>query len=187
MKLIVGLGNVGDKYAGTRHNLGFMVVDELASQYNLNFSPNQKLRAEVAKGIINKQEAVLAKPTTMMNLSGQAVQKLAQFYKVASNDIWVIYDELDLEFGKVRIRDKGGSAGHNGVTSVVTAVGSDFIRWRVGTGKPEHKGETIDYVLRPFSESERTDLPNVITAVICSIEDSLETGEVEVKTLNTLL
>lgn len=180
MKLIVGLGNVGAQFSGTRHNLGFMVIDQLAKRHDMNFSHNDKLQVDAAKGTIAlNHEIILIKPTTMMNLSGEAVAKVMRFYKdIPIEDVWVIYDELDLEFGKLRVRDEGGSAGHNGVSSVVDSIGPNFIRWRLGVGKPEHKGQTVEYVLHAFSDEETKNLPVIIDRTISQLERKLKEDRV---------
>lgn len=187
MKLIIGLGNVGERFAGTRHNLGFMVVDRLAAKHQLEFAYSRKLGADVAKGNIDGQAVVLAKPGTMMNLSGGAVAKLAQFYKVIASDIWVVYDEMDLPFGKLRIRERGSDAGHNGVASVAQSIGSDFIRWRIGIGKPQHKAETVDYVLHAFDTQEASQLESLLEVVATSIEDHFGESEIKPETIDALV
>jgi PTH1 family peptidyl-tRNA hydrolase len=187
VKLIVGLGNRGDKYAKTRHNLGFMIVDQLASRHALTYSQQDKLQAAVAKGLISGQEVVLAKAATMMNLSGRSVQRLAQFYKLKPEDVWLIYDELDLEFGRLRIRDRGSDAGHNGVASVASALGRNFTRWRVGIGKPVHKAETANYVLRQFTKQEQQQLPIIIERIVTLLDEAIKAGEAKASSLNLLL
>lgn len=176
MKLIVGLGNTGDKYAGTRHNLGFMVVDELARRHNLKFSEKSAHKARIAEGQIDGHKVVLAEPTTMMNLSGQAVSKLAHYYKLEPTDVWVVHDELDLEFGSLRIREGSGSAGHNGVASVIEAVGPHCIRWRIGVGRPAGHMDSAAYVLQDFNKDEQKHLAEIVAKTADAIEHALKYG-----------
>jgi len=173
MKLIVGLGNVGSQYARTRHNLGFMVVDELARRHNLTFSEKRAWKSQVTEAEIKGEKVILARPTTMMNLSGEAIQQIARFYKTMPLDMWVIHDELDLPFGTLRVRPGGSSAGHNGVQSVIDQIGPDFYHWRVGVGRPTVHLGAADYVLQNFSESESGQLSDLIKAVANQVESDL--------------
>lgn len=148
MKLIVGLGNPGEKYQQTRHNLGFLVVDKFAKEIaspSLPWEKNEKFKSEIAK----KGELVLAKPQTFMNASGVAVAQVAAFYKITVEDIWVIHDDLDLPLGKIRIRRGGASAGHHGIDSLIRELKSDkFVRFRLGIGfGKENKGPNADHKL----------------------------------------
>jgi PTH1 family peptidyl-tRNA hydrolase len=165
MKLIVGLGNPGDQYKDTRHNIGYMVVDRLSHELgrnNVQFSLDKTHMALTAR----VSDVLLVKPTTFMNNSGIAVKALADYYSIHPTDIWVIHDDIDLPLGKIRIREKGGSAGHNGVTSILKTLSSDqFVRFRMGIGRGmtakgagEHKNlhhrSVIDFVLSRFTQSE---------------------------------
>lgn len=165
MKLIVGLGNPGEKYKDTRHNVGFMVVDKLAHELggsDISWESSPKLSAVIAK----TGEVVLAKPTTFMNASGKAVRKIVDFYKMGPEDVWVVHDDLDLPLGKIRIRAGGASAGHHGIDSLIKELGSDkFIRVRLGIGKIKsggtvvadrqlHQSSVIRFVLSRFGRSE---------------------------------
>ena len=177
MKLIVGLGNPGRKYKDTRHNAGFMVVDELAAKYNINLRKEEK-KSVVAKERLKGEKIILAKPQTFMNKSGQSVQELANYYKIASEDILIIYDDLDLDPGQLKIKPKGGHGGHNGVRSVINCLGAkNFARVRIGIGRPEYRSVT-DYVLEKFSSEERNQvedaLNNGVKAVELFIEDNLD-------------
>ena len=156
MKLIVGLGNPGAKYAGTRHNAGFSVIDELAERHNINVNTS-KHKALIGKGVINGEKVILAMPQTFMNLSGESVRAIMDFYKLTVDDLIVVYDDIDLDVGKIRIREKGSAGGHNGMKNIILHSGSqDFVRVRVGVGKkPEHM-DLADHVLSRFS---REDLP----------------------------
>ena len=148
MQLVVGLGNPGRRYASTRHNVGFLVVDRLASRW-AGSCDRKQLGALVDKVRIGSSDVVLAKPQTFMNLSGQAVASLRGFYKPASvDDILVVHDELDLEFGTVRLKRGGGHGGHNGLRDIQARLGTnDFVRVRVGIGRPPEGWDTADYVL----------------------------------------
>ncbi len=175
MKLIVGLGNPGSQYAKTRHNLGFMVLDQLVTYHGWpQFSPQNRFEALVTEAVYSaggKQERlILAKPVTMMNDSGRAVAKIAGFFKVEPEDIWVVHDDVDLEYGQLRIRRGGSAGGHNGVNSIIQAMGAEFVRFRVGIGSNRAVGQTSEiYVMKPFSLGQRRQLPQIITGTAKSI------------------
>lgn len=158
--LVVGLGNPGRKYELTRHNIGFMVVDALAAR--LGATPwRDEQRAAVARARVDDHTLVLAKPQTFMNESGQAVRSLAAYYKIAPAQILVVADDLDLPFGRLRLRPHGSPGGHNGLRSIIAQLGTqEFARLRMGIGRPA-RGEPIDYVLAPFDPAERADLPHL--------------------------
>jgi PTH1 family peptidyl-tRNA hydrolase len=148
MHLVVGLGNPGPKYSGNRHNVGFMVVDRLASRWSAA-AFRDKFRAATTKAQLGADEVVLLKPQTFMNLSGESVQPAMAFYKVPLAQVLCVHDELDLEFGVLRIKAGGGTAGHNGLKSMVQHCGgNDFLRLRVGIGRPQ--GRTESHVLSDF-------------------------------------
>jgi len=152
-RLIVGLGNPGRKYADNRHNVGFQCLDRLAEAWGLSFS-RQKHKALLAQGQIAGLKVILAKPHTFMNLSGEAMERMARFYKVPPENILVIYDDLDLPVGRIRLRPEGGSGGHKGMQSIIEHLGSNgFPRLRVGIGRPTH-GDPVDYVLGDFTLDE---------------------------------
>lgn len=162
MKLIAGLGNPGPQYHNTRHNIGFLGLDTLASAFSpeQKFENNKKLHAE----IIKTEQVILAKPQTFMNLSGRAIAAIATFYKILPQDIWIIHDEVDIELGRIKIQKGGGSAGHNGIKSIIEALGTaEFIRWRIGVDKPaaEENKDTADYVLEDFTQNEVRILPEL--------------------------
>jgi PTH1 family peptidyl-tRNA hydrolase len=173
MKLVVGLGNIGSHYAHTRHNAGFMVTDEIARTHGANWKLEPKLHAEVASITLESTKVVLAKPQTMMNLSGDAVGRLMQLYKIAPEDVWVILDDVDVPFGRLRVR-QGGSSGHQGIRSIATHVGEDFIRARFGISLNNRAVEPSEvYVLKPFTEDERTDLPSMVQRAAQIITEQL--------------
>lgn len=187
MKLIVGLGNVGDKYQNTRHNLGFGIIDLVAIGFGKqpsDFSQHSKASANVLD-LKSSHECILVKPTTMMNLSGQAVGELARFYKIDSSDIWVAYDDVDMAFGQVRIR-KGGptGGGHNGVKSVIAHVGEDFWRIRVGIANEFLKTTPTDkFVLDEFSAEESSKIPDILRIVAEIIENAVDSGNLSDQTV----
>lgn len=154
MKLVVGLGNPGNDYAFTRHNVGFRVVDGLCQAYNFgNFS--KKFKGLYNKGRISGADVVLLEPQTYMNLSGESVQAAMAFYKLQPSDLLVIHDELDIAPGQLKYKVGGGDAGHNGLKSITAALGTgNYARLRVGIGRPVHKGQVSDYVLSRFTAEE---------------------------------
>ncbi|MFN4155060.1 MAG: aminoacyl-tRNA hydrolase [Paracoccaceae bacterium] len=154
MKLLVGLGNPGAKYAGNRHNIGFMAVDRIAADHG--FGPwKSAFRAEVAEGRLGNEKVLALKPGTFMNLSGQSVQAAMAFYKLGLGDITVFHDELDLAPGKCRIKQGGGHAGHNGLRSISGMVGEGYGRVRLGIGHPGHKDAVAAYVLHDFAKADQ--------------------------------
>ena len=159
-KIIVGLGNPGSAYAGNRHNVGFMCLSHLAKNIDASFDGKEGL-ARTAHGVIGTTPVVLARPQTYMNLSGQAVAKLAAKYSLPPADIIVIHDDMDLRLGQVRIRQGGSSGGHRGIASIISDLGhADFIRVRIGIGRPvtdspdERRAAVVDFVLEDFGEAE---------------------------------
>ena len=160
--LVVGLGNPGPNYAKTRHNVGFMVADILADRLGDTFKVHKKSGAEVATGRLAGRSVVLAKPRVYMNESGRQVGPLAKFYSVDPADVVVIHDELDIDFGRIRLKRGGGEGGHNGLRSVASALGTkDFQRVRIGIGRPPGRQDPAAYVLQPFSAVERTEVPTI--------------------------
>lgn len=200
MKLIVGLGNHGEKYEKTRHNIGFMVIDEVARE----FTPVSKTvwinEQKTSSWIIHlpKKDLILAKPQTMMNASGFAVKKLITEYCILNTDLWVVHDDLDLPLGKIKIVKGHGSAGHHGIDSLVEQLGTaDFVRFRVGIGHPEKAGEwqvgggrlvskkakrhdVMDYVLEEFFGKDTVEARKVIKRTVEVIKFALEKGIEEV-------
>jgi len=174
-KLIVGLGNPGRKYAGNRHNVGFQCLDRLAEAWGLSFS-KRKHKALLAQGEIAGLETTLAKPQTFMNLSGEAVVRLARFYKLPPEGVLVIYDDLDLPLGKIRLRPEGGSGGHRGMSSIIEHLGTGgFPRLRVGIGRPT-RGDPVNYVLSDFAPDERMAIEEAYERAVSAIELWLAEG-----------
>jgi PTH1 family peptidyl-tRNA hydrolase len=177
MWLVVGLGNPGRQYAGNRHNVGFMVVDELARQLGAS-SPRQRMGAELAEGTSKGTKVVFCKPMEFMNTSGFAVSRACSFWKIPPEQLVVVHDDMDLEFGRLKLVQGGGTGGHNGLRSIVAELGTEgFCRVRCGIGRPPPAWQGADYVLADFSQEERRALPNLLeeaasaTRAIC--EDGL--------------
>ncbi len=162
MKIVAGLGNPGAEYAGTRHNVGFMVVDALAGKLLGKGSYKKSFGAFTARAEFEGESVFLMKPQTYMNLSGDAVGEAVRYYKVAPSDLLVVHDDMDLPLGRIRIRSSGGGGGHRGVASVIAHVGADFIRVRVGIGRPDPRLDPADYVLSRFIEEERKTVEETI-------------------------
>jgi PTH1 family peptidyl-tRNA hydrolase len=153
MHLFVGLGNIGKEYENTRHNAGFICVDEIIKKYNFS-GPIKKFNADIYNGIIDDKKIIIAKPRTYMNRSGIAVSQIKAFYKIVSENIYVFHDDLDLAFCRVKYKIGGGDAGHNGIKSIQDMIGKNFHRIRVGIGRPEFKSDVSDFVLKKFDEEE---------------------------------
>ncbi len=154
MKLWVGLGNPGAKYAGNRHNIGFMALDRIAADHG--FAPwRSKFQGELAEGLLAGGKVLLLKPMTFMNLSGQSVAEAVRFHKLALTDITVFHDEIDLAPGRLRVKTGGGHAGHNGLRSIHAHLGEGYHRVRLGVGHPGHKDAVAHYVLRDFARADR--------------------------------
>ncbi len=173
--LIIGLGNAGRRYRNNRHNIGFMVADRLAEAYDISLGRVQQ-RAVVGNGRIASRRVILAKPQTMMNLSGDAVGPLANYYKIPLANMLVIYDELDLPLGTIRLREKGGSGGHNGMKSIMQQVGNDFPRMRLGIGRPPGKMPPAAYVLQDFGQNDLPLLADVIEEALKAVVTYLTEG-----------
>lgn len=176
MLLVAGLGNPGPRYAKHRHNIGFMAADAIARRHS--FSPwSKKFKGEVAAGQIAGEKVLLIKPQTMMNLSGNAVGEAMRFYKLSPADLIVIYDELDLAPGKVRIKTGGGNGGHNGIKSIDAHCGKDYRRMRLGIGHPGHKERVNAHVLGDFAKADRDWLDPLLDAIGDNFNMLLSTDE----------
>lgn len=168
MFLIVGLGNPGREYENTRHNIGFEVIDNISKAYNIELN-RVKFKGVCGEGFIGSEKVILLKPTTYMNLSGESVREVVNFYKLSEQDIVIIYDDISLEVGKLRIREKGSAGGHNGIKSIIAQLGTDvFPRIKVGVGQP--KGDLVRHVLGRFSEEENEILKESIDASIKALD-----------------
>ena len=158
MYLIVGLGNPEEEYSNTRHNMGFDVINKLAEENNININKN-KFQGLYGKGKINEEEVILLKPQTYMNLSGECLQQVLKFYKISINDLIVIYDDIDIMPGKIKIRKKGGPGNHNGMKSVIKSINTEnFVRIRVGIGTPKNNQDLISYVIGKIPKEDIEEL-----------------------------
>ena len=181
MKLIIGLGNIGEKYAFTRHNVGFMVLDKLALKEGFGFREEKKLKCFLAKARISGEEFLLVKPTTFMNLSGEALRAVIDYYKVSVCDVLVIYDDLSLDLGKLRFRANGSDGGHNGIKSVIQHLGGNkFARLKIGIG-PQPPIPAENFVLQNFSKEQleelKTVLDRAIEASFCFFKEGIEKAQ----------
>ncbi len=178
MYIIVGLGNPGDKYAKTRHNVGFNVIDILAKEYSIDVS-KIKHKALVGEGRIGTEKIILVKPVTYMNLSGESVVDICNYYNIDLENLIVIYDDIDLDVGKIRIRKKGSGGTHNGMRSIIKCLGSnEFPRVRVGISKPQNGQDLADFVLSRFSKDDEKAMQesyeNASKAIECTIRENLD-------------
>lgn len=170
MKVIVGLGNPGFKYKKTRHNIGFEVINELSKRLDVPVK-KKKFNAVFGVGSSNNEKVALLQPQTYMNASGEAVRPFLDFFKATVEDLVVVYDDLDLPTGKIRLREKGGPGGHNGMKSVITHLGTkEFKRIRIGIQHPGDSRDVIDYVLRPFSRNEKGEVSHAIEQAASACE-----------------
>ena len=175
--LVVGLGNPGPQYEKTRHNVGFMVVDALAARERARFSVHKKSGADAVTIRLAGRQVILAKPRSYMNLSGKPVAALARFFSVDPANLVVVHDELDLDYGTLRLKMGGGEGGHNGLRSISQALGTkDYLRTRVGIGHPPGRMDPADYVLKPFSTVERKELDLVCEEAADAVELLLRVG-----------
>lgn len=174
MHLIVGLGNIGEKYQLTRHNIGFMVIDEITKNLSTSNINNTNFNSTLQKSGYN----LFSKPTTYMNNSGIAVHAIKEYYKIDLENIIVIHDDLDLPFGTVKFKIGGGHGGHNGLKSLDAHIGKEYIRVRIGIGKPQDKADVANYVLSNFSKNELNKLQDTIPQIIKAIE-ALKTEEID--------
>jgi PTH1 family peptidyl-tRNA hydrolase len=174
MKWIVGLGNPGPQYAKTKHNVGFMALDELAARHGIALNQS-KCKSVIGEGVIGGVKTVLIKPMTFMNLSGEAVRAYMDYYKVQLEDMIVVYDDLDTELGKVRLRYQGSAGGHNGIKSIIQHTGTQsFNRVRMGISRPEPGYAIVDYVLSTFAKKDGDKLQSMITDTCDALEFSLK-------------
>ena len=175
MHMIVGLGNPGREYETSKHNTGFRVVDELAKRWNVTLWQN-RMDAQVAQADVDGEKVILVKPQTYMNNSGQAVGPLMRWYKLEQVDVYVVYDDMDLPVGRLRIRKNGSDGGHNGIKSLFANGCRDFIRFRVGIGRPLPHRDVIDHVLTPFPEDMLPEYEEGLKATAAAIEGCLKVG-----------
>ncbi len=176
MYLIIGLGNPEEEYSKTRHNMGFNTINKLAKKYNLEISKN-KFQGLCENAIIEGQKVVLIKPQTYMNLSGNCIKEFVDFYKIENEKILVVYDDMDIEPGTIKIRKKGSSGGHNGMKSIIQMLGTEeFPRIRIGIGRPQHNGDEINYVIGAIPEEEIPKLEKGIEKAKDAVIEILKNG-----------
>lgn len=174
MFLIVGLGNPGREYENTRHNIGFAAIDIIAEKYNIDVN-RTKFKGEYGEGFINGNKVILLKPYTFMNLSGESVREAIDFYKLTEEEVLIIYDDISLEVGRLRIREKGSAGGHNGIKSIINHMGTDvFTRIKIGVGAP--KGDLVNHVLGKFSKEEVNILKQTLDVAAKATEDIIANG-----------
>lgn len=172
MFIIVGLGNIGEKYENTRHNIGFDSVDYIADKYNIDIN-RKKFKGVYGEGFIEGEKVILIKPSTFMNLSGECVREILDFYKLTNEDIIVLYDDISLDVGKIRIREKGSAGGHNGIKNIISHLGTDkFSRIKIGVGQP--KGDLINHVLGSFSKEEREVLEESLDVTKLAVDEIIK-------------
>lgn len=177
MKIIFGLGNPGIKYKNNRHNIGFMIIDKLAADECLHFKKSIRLKGSLSKARVNGEEVILVKPATFMNNSGICAKRVIDKYGTDTRDCLVIYDEVDLPFGVMRFKERGGSAGHRGIESMIDNLKTDDVnRLRVGIGRPEDESCVSDYVLSNFLVSEKKTLSDMICRGVSASRDWIKFG-----------
>ena len=175
MHMIVGLGNPGHEYEKSKHNTGFRVIDNLAARWKIT-TWQHKMDAEIAQTMIDGEKIILVKPQTYMNNSGQSVGPLMRWYKVEQSDVYVIYDDMDLAVGRIRIRKSGSDGGHNGIKSLLANGCTDFIRFRVGIGRPLPHHDVVDHVLTPFPDELIQPYAEGLEAAAIAVGGCLELG-----------
>lgn len=188
--LIIGLGNVGTKYDKTRHNIGFEAVDALVSTREElgDWQEKKNLKSHICIGQFADTRVVVVKPTTLMNLSGNAVEAVANFYKVAPSSTLVVHDELDINFGQIRTRSGGSSAGHNGVSSIIDKIGENFARLRIGIGpKTPEQIDSADFVLAKFSKAELAKIPELKKETTAILIEYIFSGQINQETRTFLI
>ena len=176
MQLIVGLGNPGKKYQYTRHNIGYMAIENIISAQH-DYKIKNKFNSIIYEVIIDSNKIILVKPETYMNNSGDAVYQIANFYKINSKDIFVLHDELDIPFGKIRIKIGGGNAGHNGLKSITNKINNNYTRVRLGIGHPGKKEMVNSHVMGNFSGSEKDNLNQILNYLTNNVNEILNKKE----------
>jgi PTH1 family peptidyl-tRNA hydrolase len=183
--IIVGLGNPGERYSWTRHNVGFMVINHLCNLYNIKLNKN-KCQARIGEGTIEEKDVVLAKPDTFMNLSGRSVVELCKRYRIPLSQIIIIHDDVSLSVGKLRVRQQGSSGGHNGVQSIVDYLKTkEFPRIRIGIGSPSEGGDMAEFVLSRFEEGEKTIITQSIELTAATVVTIITDGIVSAMNMNS--
>ncbi len=176
MTIIIGLGNPEKDYKGTRHNVGFEAINKLAYDHNIDIN-RAKFRAHFGEGRIGSEKVMLVKPQTFMNLSGESVRDILEYYKLSTENIIVIYDDIDIDIGQVRIREKGSAGSHNGMKNIIERLNTDeFLRIRIGIGNKPDNWDLADYVLSRFNKTETEDIINGITKATVAVGDIISNG-----------
>ncbi len=175
MRLVVGLGNPGRRYVQTRHNIGFMVIENLSNRWTIP-ADGKQLGALVGGGRIGNTKAMLVRPQSFMNRSGQPVRSLMGYFKAEPTDVVVVHDDLDLPFGRVQLKRSGGHGGHNGLRDLNKHVGSDYIRIRMGVGRPPEGWDTADYVLGKWNPKEKAEIESILDRGADAVEAVLRDG-----------
>ncbi|EHJ55964.1 peptidyl-tRNA hydrolase [Streptococcus urinalis FB127-CNA-2] len=180
VKLIIGLGNIGTKYDQTKHNIGFMAIDTIVKELNIKFTEDKTFKAQVASTFLYGERVYFVKPTTFMNNSGIAVKALLTYYNINIKDLIVIYDDLDMEVGKIRFRQKGSAGGHNGIKSIIAHIGSqEFDRIKVGIGRPIKGMTVVNHVLGKFSQEDKITIDNALDKVDKAVNFYLQENDFE--------
>ncbi|HEK9107773.1 aminoacyl-tRNA hydrolase [Streptococcus equi subsp. zooepidemicus] len=180
VKMIVGLGNPGSKYQQTKHNVGFMAVDRLVKDLDISFTEDKAFKALVGSAFINQEKVYFVKPTTFMNNSGLAVRALLTYYNISTKDLMVIYDDLDMAVGKIRLRQKGSAGGHNGIKSIIAHIGTqEFDRVKIGIGRPSHGMSVINHVLGKFDTDDMITINVALDKVDKAINYYLQEKSIE--------
>lgn len=178
VKMIVGLGNPGSKYNDTKHNIGFIAVDRIVKKLDVNFTEDKNFKAEIGSDFINGEKIYFIKPTTFMNNSGIAVKALLTYYNISIKDMIIIYDDLDMEVGKIRFRQKGSAGGHNGIKSIIAHLGTqEFDRIKVGIGRPNGRMTVINHVLGKFDKNDEIMISNTLDKVDNAVNYYLQTND----------
>lgn len=178
VKMIVGLGNPGSKYNDTKHNIGFMAVDRIVKNLDVNFTEDKNFKAEIGSDFINGEKIYFIKPTTFMNNSGIAVKALLTYYNISIKDMIIIYDDLDMEVGKIRFRQKGSAGGHNGIKSIIAHLGTqEFDRIKVGIGRPNGRMTVINHVLGKLDKNDEIMISNTLDKVDNAVNYYLQTND----------
>ena len=173
MLLLVGLGNPGSNYTNTRHNIGFKIIDAINSQFKLS-KQKPKFKGLLTTGNIDEKKIYAIKPLTFMNNSGTAIKELIDYFKIDAKDVFVFHDDMDIDFGKIKAKFGGSSAGHNGIESIDKFIGKDYSRVRIGIGRPQSKDDIDDHVLKDFSDEEKEKLIDITKNIISSVSILLD-------------
>ncbi|BDU59599.1 peptidyl-tRNA hydrolase [Candidatus Rickettsia kotlanii] len=178
MILVIGLGNPGQEYQYTRHNIGFVAIEKIVNQYNSSFNTKKKFNCEIAETISDRQKIIFIKPTTYMNLSGKSVISVKTYYNIHPAKIFVIHDDIDLETGRIKFKTDGGNGGHNGLKSIDWVIGNNYNRIRIGVGRPQNNQDVANYVLNNFSKPEYERVMQAIDSITSNfgliLENKLE-------------